>query len=62
MTIVSSSVPPPEAAPAALAPHQIDLELETYVYNPKIKTQTPVVVPGEAQKLERLRSVEGSRA
>ncbi len=54
--------PGPEAAPAPLAPHQIDLELETYVYNPKVKTQTPVVVPGEAQKLERLRSAEGSRA
>jgi Tfp pilus assembly protein PilO len=52
----------PEAAAAPLAPHQIDLELETYVYNPKTKAQTPVVVPGEAQKLDRLRSANGERA
>lgn len=50
--------PPPRAG----APHKIDLELETYVYNPKVRTQQPVIVPNEAQKLERLRSADGARA
>lgn len=52
----------PESAAPPQAPHQIDLELETYVYNPKVKTTTPVVIPGEAQKLERLRAADGVRA
>lgn len=37
-------------------PHNIDLELETYVYNPKVKSKENVVIPQEAQKLERLKS------
>lgn len=52
----SSDGPEVETAPA---PHRVDLELETYVYDPKSKSQGPVDVPGEAQKLERLRAVEG---
>jgi Tfp pilus assembly protein PilO len=37
-------------------PHQIDLDLETYVYNPKVKSKDNVVIPQETQKLERLKA------
>jgi Tfp pilus assembly protein PilO len=37
-------------------PHQVDLELETYVYNAKIKSKDSVEIPQEAQKLERLKA------
>lgn len=35
--------------------HSIDLELETYVYNPKKRGHDQVTIPAEPQKLERLR-------
>lgn len=35
--------------------HSIDLELETYVYNPKKRGKDHVEIPGEEHKLERLR-------
>jgi hypothetical protein len=38
-------------------PHQIDLDLETYIYNAKVKSKEAVVIPQESQKLERLKSV-----
>jgi hypothetical protein len=37
-------------------PHQIDLDLETYVYNPKVRTKESVEIPQEGQKLERLKA------
>jgi hypothetical protein len=37
-------------------PHQVDLDLETYVYNPKVKSKENVDIPQEAQKLERLKT------
>jgi Tfp pilus assembly protein PilO len=37
-------------------PHQIDLDLETYVYNPKVKSKENVVIPQEGQKLEKLKA------
>jgi Tfp pilus assembly protein PilO len=42
--------------------HKVHLELETYVYNPKVRAQQPVVIPGEARKLERLRAASGETA
>jgi Tfp pilus assembly protein PilO len=36
--------------------HQIDLDLETYVYNAKVRSKDPVVIPQEPQKLERLKA------
>jgi Tfp pilus assembly protein PilO len=36
--------------------HQIDIDLETYVYNAKVKSKENVVIPQEAQKLERLKA------
>jgi Tfp pilus assembly protein PilO len=50
----SGSSKGPEAPPPA-KPHHVDVELETYVYDPKSKAQNPVDVPGEAQKVDRLR-------
>ncbi len=35
--------------------HSIDLELETYVYNPKKRGRGHVTIPNELRKLERLR-------
>jgi Tfp pilus assembly protein PilO len=37
-------------------PHNIDLDLETYVYNPKVRSKDSVTIPQEAQKLERLKA------
>ena len=37
-------------------PHQIDIDLETYVYNAKVRSKEPVVIPQEAQKLERVKA------
>jgi Tfp pilus assembly protein PilO len=37
-------------------PHQIDIDLETYVYNAKVKSKEPVVIPQEGQKLERAKA------
>jgi len=37
-------------------PHQVDLDLETYVYNAKVRSRENVVIPQEAQKLERLQA------
>lgn len=36
--------------------HELDLEIETYVYNPKAKTGDVVPIPKEQAKLERLRA------
>ncbi len=40
---------------ALTIPHQVDIELETYVYNPKTKNYTQVEIPQEAMKVEKLR-------
>ncbi|HYC78843.1 MAG TPA: hypothetical protein VEI02_14555 [Planctomycetota bacterium] len=45
-----------DAPAGGAAPHNIDLELETYVYNPKLKSAGAVEIPDEARKLERLRA------
>jgi Tfp pilus assembly protein PilO len=47
---------PKEGVDAMSVMHQIDLDLETYVYNPKVKSNNNVVIPQESQKLEKLKS------
>jgi Tfp pilus assembly protein PilO len=37
-------------------PHQIDLDLETYVYNAKVKSKDTIEIPQEPAKLEKLRA------
>lgn len=38
----------------AATPNDVDLEIETYVYNPTVRAKEPVTVPDEAKKLEGL--------
>ena len=45
----------PQVADEVSRQHSIDLELETYVYNPKKRGRGHVTIPNEPRKLERLR-------
>jgi Tfp pilus assembly protein PilO len=53
---IDHRVAPQANVDAMTIPHQIDLDLETYVYNAKVRSKENVVIPQEAQKLERLQA------
>lgn len=38
----------------ASVPNDVDLELETYVYNPSVRAKDPITIPDEGRKLEGL--------